>query len=391
MKAKVINNALDAFSWIIRHTCNLNPRTIIFTSKPDYADNSRALSDYLVNNGFLKKYDIYWVVENAATCRKDHPDAKVKFIENKGWNRFKNLKTFVTASWQFGTHGVAFYRENRIKGQHIIRLWHGCSYKDKDLTLLTGCKNKAPFDYALVSGPLFEETKSYFWNCSKDKILPLGYPRYDWLRENTAEAMKLVEMIKGDNDKIIVWMPTFRNDKNGRYTDNDNITQFPLMVSDEAWESLDAICNASKVVVIVKLHPFQKDYDISWGNFTNIRQITNSDFNQANTTMYNFLAVTDGLITDYSSVGVDYMIVDKPIAFTLDDYELYKDGRGFVVKNVLDYMPGYHLYSLEDLMVFIKDISNGVDKYKQNRDSLIGTLIHKSDCYCKEIAVKLGL
>lgn len=61
------------------------------------------------------------------------------------------------------------------------------------------------------------------------------------------------------------------------------------------------------------------------------------------------MGYSDALITDYSSVCVDYLIVDKPIAYTLDDYEVYKQTRGFVFEDPHEYMPGHHLYRFSDL------------------------------------------
>lgn len=57
------------------------------------------------------------------------------------------------------------------------------------------------------------------------------------------------------------------------------------------------------------------------------------------------------------------MLVDKPIAFTIDDFEEYKDGSGFAVENPDHYRTGDKIGLLQDLEKFIDDISAGYDTW----------------------------
>ena len=68
--------------------------------------------------------------------------------------------------------------------------------------------------------------------------------------------------------------------------------------------------------------------------------------------------------------------MDKPIIFTLDDYEEYDKSRGFIIDNAKDYMPGYHVYNYEDLTNALTDIKNNKDYYKQDRLKIV-QLYHK--------------
>ena len=123
----------------------------------------------------------------------------------------------------------------------------------------------------------------------------------------------------------------------------------------------------------------------------NIINITNEDIDNARITLYSMLSCVGGLISDYSSVGVDFMVANKPIAFTLDDFEHYSSLRGFVVEDPKDYMPGHHLYTLQHLKTFVFDVASGSDLYSERRKELYGTLIHKSNGYCKELVEFLKL
>ena len=86
--------------------------------------------------------------------------------------------------------------------------------------------------------------------------------------------------------------------------------------------------------------------------------------------LYQFIPLSDALITDYSSVSVDYLLLNKPIIYTLDDYEEYARSRGFCLDNAINYMKGYHVYDEKGLEDSLIEISNGVDRYAQERETI---------------------
>ena len=139
------------------------------------------------------------------------------------------------------------------------------------------------------------------------------------------------------------------------------------------------------------MHPFQTEYGIPFDSFSNIKEINNQIFDNADVPMYKFVALTDALISDYSSIGVDYLIVNRPIAFTLDDFEEYKKTRGFIIEDPRIYMPGHHLYTFKELKGFLSDIIDGKDSYKEQREQVLSDLITPSDNYCESILDKLGI
>lgn len=387
----IIRPTLRMYEWYLRYFSKVDRHTIVFLSQPDYADNSRVLSEYIVANGYKRQYKIFFVVHDVKYCKCKFPDAGVEFLpDSYKINElcFQTLRVLYKASWIFSTHGIGLSRTKARKEQHIIRLWHGCSFKDR---LLGDFSGKRSFDYALVAGPLFVETKSYFWNVDKTYILPLGYPRYDLLLNQSENASRFIHSHKSREEKLVIWMPTFRNDKTGICNETEQISQFPLIKSDSDWDALDIECKHNNIILLVKLHPRQRNYPIPFASLTNIRRIDNVDLDDAGITLYELLAQTDALISDYSSVAVDYLVVNKPISFTLDDFEAYRKLRGFVFPDPRPYMPGHHLYIIDDLFAFLKDVSSDNDRYKSQRQEMRGLAIHESENYCKEILSELGL
>ncbi len=372
----------------LKQFCSVKNNTIVFYSTPDYADNSRALSEYL-EEYYSNKYDIYWCVSNPTHLRGLYPNAKVTFIKKLnifGEKKFSTIFLIMRAKYVIATHGFYINKLEAKKEQKFIRLWHGCGYKDKsDIDI----KSYRPFDLAFVSGPLFIKTKSKYWNVEEKYIAPLGYPRYDWLLKKSQDAINYYKHLCGDAEKLIMWMPTFRNASNKKISNFNGPAFFPLILDDKSWEELNYVCAKYKVKLLIKKHQFQLNYNISFERYSNIMEISDSDFEVEKLPMYKLLAVSDGLITDYSSVAFDYLLVNKPIAFALDDYENYMDKRGFVFDDPRQYMPGNHMYKIEDLFSFIIDVAEGKDRFKIDRQKVLDLAIYKSNNYCKEISEKI--
>lgn len=382
--------------FIVRFYCKkcipVNNELVLFRSTPDFSDNARALAEYLAENGYLNRYTVYFDVEHPQYYSHQNYGNQIHFFSSKNTNgsyKLKSLKLLYTAHYLMSTHEMILNRYMGRKNQHFIRLWHGCGYKDRSSR---DGKAKRNFDIALVPGPLFVKTKAYFWNVDEKYIVAKGYPRYDWLIKRDEAAIRMLLSLKINNDsKVVVWMPTYRIDKNGRYNDTKELINFPIVQDKQSWYLLDEECKNNNVLILVKLHPFQKEYDIPFGNMSFIKEISNSDFEDKGIQLYSILALTDALLTDYSSVAFDYLLVDKPIGYTLDDYQEYKDSRGFIFENPLDYMPGHHLFSFKDLMGFISDISDNRDPYKSSRYNVRQIAISSSNHYCKDILDYLGI
>ncbi len=369
----------------------VNDSVVVFCSSPDYADNARALSDYMVNNGFTDRYKIYWMVNDVKHYTHVYPNSKICFFNqfNKlNEHTMLSIRILSTAGYIMGTHFTILQKKKARYGQKLILLWHGCSFKDATKTDRRG----EVFDKVLVAGPLFVKTKMRFWNISENCIIAKGYPRYDWLLANNENAKMLFEKIrKSHENKVVMWMPTFRNDKNNVFNETDEIKDFPLIKNLDTWKNIDKLCQTLKIILVVKLHPKQKEYLIPFDKFTNILQLDNEDFEMANIAMYEFVGLTDALITDYSSIAVDYLVVDKPIAYTLDDFDIYRNARGFVFDDPRGYMPGHHLYSITDLYHFLHDISYGRDDFAEKRKNVRSVAVYNTACYCSEILSTIGI
>ncbi len=88
-------------------------------------------------------------------------------------------------------------------------------------------------------------------------------------------------------------------------------------------------------------------------------------------TPYAFLAKTDALITDYSSVVFDYLLTGKPIALAQEDYEEYEKKVGFAIDMELLRSCAGKLETVEDFEPFFRDLITGNDPLREKREELL--------------------
>ena len=230
------------------------------------------------------------------------------------------------------------------------------------------------FDYALVPGKAFVETKSRYWKCPKEKVLPLGYPRYDWMLRPSMSSQEIIRKLLGMTaDKMIIWMPTFRNSEVLDSAESKIRLPFALpgLKNKEELKQLDRTLGRLSILLIVKKHPVQKDWELKESDYRNIRYVDQKLLDEKEIQLYELISASDGLISDYSSVAVDYMLLDRPLAYVLTDMQQYKETRGFVFERPEEYMPGEKVYDLNGLEEFAVHVSEGKDIYMQERRRLL--------------------
>lgn len=388
--------------WWIRKHGHLCENRIVFKNRQfqDFTDNARALFEYIVKNHYNEKYEIIWMVSDKKSFRK-HKYKNVKFVtaENKyGWSSISAFYYGNTAKYFFYTNHSADLNRFHSNGQITVNLWHGCGYKGSTLD-----KKNIPhsdtmgwFDYALVPGNVFVDAKAQYWHCAKAKILPLGYPRYDWMLHPSLTKEEILDRLFGwniRNPKAVIWMPTFRRSTQSGYGENEIELPFelPALKNMTELKKLDSCLQASGLLLIIKKHPLQIGWDQNQQGFSNIRYVTENMLLKSEIQLYELVGICDGLLSDYSSIAVDYMLMDRPIGFVLTDFEMYKEKRGFVFDNPLDYMPGEKIYDFSGVKLFLEHVAEGKDLYKPDREKLMPCMHVRRECYCKVITEYFGI
>lgn len=363
----------------------IDEKQVFFSSYPDYSDNSKVLYQYMISNHEYNMYHFVWLVEKRDGKMIDSD--RTKFIQKASPYHMgislRVLKAIATSRYLFYTHSSPILQIDEKSGQTVMNLWHGCGYKERKSPL----PKKKQFDYGLVPGPVFIGVKSKFWGCRKEQVIPIGYPRYDQMKNISEETRNYFNHLKGSCNSVILWMPTYRKTERNEFavSQMQGYFELPLVNSVEQLQELDKYCRERNTLLCVKRHPKQIKYACEEISFRNIKFINNHDLNVENADLYGLFAMADGLVTDYSSSAIDFLLVNKPIAFSLNDMEDYGKTQGFVFDDPLKYMPGHHLYDLADFLQYINDVCNNSDPYKSERDAIMTETHNPCENYCERI------
>lgn len=341
---------------------------ILFNSFPDVSDNSLALYLYLISerSDITDKYRLMWAVSDNPELMKrklfelnphyDHMVFKKKSLS--GYSYFFKAKYLITTHGYFG--GIS-----NIKSQTHINLWHGMPLKTigKGMSQQSSTGFGIDTDYTVATSPKFKELMAFSFDIKYDQVLVTGLPRNDMLFEKGLGLNKL--RLENSYSKVIIWMPTYRKSVVGDIRSDGNADGFGLkeMLFDN-FDALNGILKDLNYLLIIKPHPMDELGKRDLPSSKNILPINDKILNEYNIVLYYLLADSDVLITDYSSVFVDYLLTGKPIAFACGDLNEYKNTRGFFFENLQDYMPGEMLSNREEFLDYIKNLDEINNKWQ---------------------------
>lgn len=347
-------------------------------------DNAEAFYSWLKNNNYTTKYKLLVCVPNESSINHH--------LGYKPLGAFKGVIQYLTSKYVIYSFGD--FRIVPSKNQNVINLWHGTPLKrigkltnDKDFSN----EKIDTFTNVLAASELFVPIMSKAFGCSEDKVKILGHTRNDYLFSDKNVLEKVIPNCKGFT-KLILWMPTFRQSRDNRFVDSDSLdseTLLPILDDYKKLTKFDKLLQGLNILLVIKVHPYAKFKDVQ---LTNILMMKNEDIFSKGVKLYEFVKDFDALITDYSSIYFDYMLLDRPIGFTLDDYQSYAVNRGFVFKDAIDYMPGKHIYGVTDMVDFVVTIKKGLDESKNERNVLLPKVCKYTDGNnCKRLADELGI
>lgn len=225
-------------------------------------------------------------------------------------------------------------------GATIVQLWHGVSFKEKGwITREKQGTSILPvklfkqyvilnYDYFITTSDNLEALhREAFW-VPPERILPLGYPRHDVLfDEIPGEDLGFQDgydrWTTGGDDTQVLYLPTWRDTGADPLTDNDMDL-----------DRLDELLSEWDARLLIKLHPYTDRGDASASGYDNI-EIATDNFD-----IYPVLRNTDLLITDYSSVFSDFLILDRPLVFYAYDYDEFRRRNRELYFDYSEFTPG---------------------------------------------------
>lgn len=262
---------------------------------------------------------------------------------------FSNFKNLATSKYVFLNDNFFPLAFMKFKDEtEVVQLWHapGASKKfggsvcsPEELEVLSMASGNT--DYLIISSKKVENEYCEAFQIDKSKIKALGLPRLDYYFENHDLDRLKSEFCRqygvDCTKKIILYAPTFRDEeKYNNVFDFLDLEKFNEALGDE-------------YVLALRLHPKIKNFyrdDIS----SKGKYVDASDFESEQELML----ISDILITDYSSIMIEYAILNRPIIFFTYDLEDYlANERGFYY-DFKKTVPGPIVYTSEELVNIIK-------------------------------------
>lgn len=301
-------------------------------------------------------------------------DDVVAMLRDAGYEAYharspRGLLHTLLSEYLFVSHGSADATWWVTGGTDVVQLWHGVPIKTVGDNLDRAWSLPGRFFFRLLGsnwayhvvtgeavGPVVHEA----YKQTEESILPVGYPRNDVLRGEVPDAelgvdshvLTTVRDLSRDHP-VAFYMPTWRE-----WSDGIDHGGVPL---DDAidFESLDASFAARDAYLLVKLHPRER-LDVDLDQLDNVLELP------ADTDPYPLLEHVDVLVTDYSSIYVDYLLTDNPIVFYPYDLPIYESHPGFE----FDYdavTPGPTPTDFTDFQNALLDALDAEDEYADER------------------------
>lgn len=346
----------------------------------DYTDNAKALFEYMLNEHKDKKYKLVWLVKEPERYRDiEDKYENVSFI-SFDWAvtdnevlRERYYENICLAKYFFFTQASGFCRLKR-DGQIRVQLWHGCGPKAEHYPV----RQENHYEYMTVTSKYYADFSRDDFGLRDDQMLITGLAKEDWIFHPVRDWREIFGIPKAG--KYVFWLPTFRNtfDVVARYNTNiqSGIEELQLFENEELLDDMDLFLRESDVVLVIKKHPLQKTTKYSKRKFGNIVFLENRQLDEKRLHVNQILGNADALISDYSSVVVDYLLLNRPIGFVLSDKEQFEGSRGLYNDDLQSHFPGEKIYSIDDMKTFIKMISEGED-YTENLRRVSIEVSHK--------------
>jgi len=229
------------------------------------------------------------------------------------------------AGTAFITHSLNDVGMAGALGARVVNLWHGIPLKRVSLDdhyylermdVRTRCKTRFLYwfyDYTVTTAARLSSKFASAFATDKRNVVALGYPRNDALfadkpgsavGSNPTIHARLREL-RAEND-LVAYVPTWRETGGN-----------PIADADLNLAALDDFLARRDAVLVLKFHP-NTEVAFDDGAFDRIIELPSE------LDLHATLRDVDCLVTDYSSVYFDFLLLDRPVVFFPYDRETYR-------------------------------------------------------------------
>lgn len=208
-----------------------------------------------------------------------------------------------------------YYIKNKHQRNKVAQVWHAIGHLKKyglsiEKNKQSAIKHHSNYDFVIANAPGDISAIQESFDIESENIHVTGAPRLDDITNLSIEKTNNHGLTK------FMYAPTYR--------DASNEDQVYLYIN-ELIKKFVKKSNPDQEFLYLSLHPYLKEERINTQNAQNIEVF--KDGNKSS----DLLREIDALITDYSSILLDYSYFERPILIYAPDYEDYIKKTGFFV------------------------------------------------------------
>ena len=274
-------------------------------------------------------------------------------LEIKVKNIFRVISFFVFKSYKLATAEYVYLNDNFLpmsklnikKETTVVQLWHaegvfkkfGFAIPQEEKVRQREMKANEKIDFVVCSSKAVVPYYAEAFGVDEGRVLPLGSPRADYFFKEgkKEEARERLEdkypFLK--RKRVVLYAPTFRDTKE----ENEEILK--RLSPERLYGFL-----GDDYALLVKLHP-QIHTDIKDDEF--FTDVTGYD------DVRELILACDVLVTDYSSICMDFSLLSKKTVFFAYDLEKYTAERDFYF-DYASYIPGKVVRTTKEIAEEIK-------------------------------------
>lgn len=329
---------------------------IVLHSLPDLEDGALAVLTGLRSRG----RDALILTESRATARLRTVEGMA--IRAVPKNTLRGRFHFLTAELVITTHGAVFRRHRSSGRQVTVNIWHG-----ESLTKPVGRWADDVAVHSTWTTALSNVGKAFRcaeFDLAPQQVLVTGAPRNDRLLRADRDSVRQKVLGADVERRLYIWLPTYRAHARNVRTDGVAFEgAVPLGTADA--EGLDRWLIANDALLLAKPHPLAARSAV--GRFERICTIDEDWLAARGLTLYTLLMGVDALVTDVSSVWVDFLLADRPVLFVFPDIDEYRQNRGLQLEPYEAWVPGPLLRTGAQLVEQLEQLQAGTDLFVARR------------------------
>jgi len=358
---------------IIGNYCPKNKDLVLFGALNGqyYGDNAKYLFEWMVTND--KKIQVVWITRNKEVLRQlraaNQPVVMANSLQGFWLLCRANAAVFTNSFRDFSLFDqavpdsiklLALRHGRSVKRVRFARKSHKLDVRETAQRTREGRLIK----YAISTSEFISDIQEECLQIGREKHVVTGYPRNDYLFTAPKEPVLSLAPLFDMNKKVILYGPSWRHGRNPTKF-------FPFHDFDEV--QLLGFLRQHNYLLLLRPHVNDLKKYSSTRQFLQqlahhhdcIRLATHDQVADVNT----LLPYIDLLISDYSALYHDYLLLDRPVVLIPYDYDEFGQQNGFLY-DYYNNLPGPAITTFDQFCHYLIRLSNGEDPHQNQRRKL---------------------